>query len=198
MSSEAQIRANRLNAQLSTGPSSPEGKARVSANRRTHGLAVSRHLILPGESQAEYDALLEGLTADLNPATALEEVFVHQAAEAHWKLRRLSRYEAEMLARYPNPFLLDDEKIARRFALLARYQAATLRSFHKALEELRRLRATHAKAAQAGPSAGHTVTENEVDHSKPISPALASSSTVCAPAATSAVQPSPASAAPSA
>jgi hypothetical protein len=55
MASDAQIRANQANAQLSTGPRSPEGKERVSQNARRHGL--NSHVILP-EDQPEFDALV--------------------------------------------------------------------------------------------------------------------------------------------
>ena len=48
MASEAQIAANRANAQRSTGPRSEEGKARVAQNGLKHGLCSTR-VLLPGE-----------------------------------------------------------------------------------------------------------------------------------------------------
>ena len=39
------IRANQRNAQLSTGPKTEEGKAKVSQNRRTHGLNKLRSVM---------------------------------------------------------------------------------------------------------------------------------------------------------
>ena len=48
MSSEQQIEANRLNAQKSTGPATPEGRAAVSLNGLKYGL-YAKTLILPGE-----------------------------------------------------------------------------------------------------------------------------------------------------
>ena len=55
MSSERQIRANRLNAKQSTGPSSSDGKARVASNPLKHGLTAKR-IVLPSESAEEFEA----------------------------------------------------------------------------------------------------------------------------------------------
>ena len=52
MSSELQIEANRLNAQHSTGPSTPEGRVAVRLNGLKYGL-YAETLILPGEDPAE-------------------------------------------------------------------------------------------------------------------------------------------------
>ena len=43
MASPAQIAANRTNAQRSTGPTSPEGKARAASNSFKHGLYAPKH-----------------------------------------------------------------------------------------------------------------------------------------------------------
>jgi hypothetical protein len=45
MATEAQILANRLNAQKSTGPQTPEGKAIVSQNAVKHGLSAGQDII---------------------------------------------------------------------------------------------------------------------------------------------------------
>ena len=48
MASEEQNRANHQNAQKSTGPKTPEGKAAVHLNATKHGL-LSKEILLPGE-----------------------------------------------------------------------------------------------------------------------------------------------------
>ena len=80
------------------------------------------------------------------PGPTFEDILVHQMAEAHWKLRRIGRYEAELLAHYPNPFL--DDEAARKLAQLTRYEASARRAFHKAFEDLRRHRADQQAANQ--------------------------------------------------
>src|SRR5205823_13734609 len=84
MSSEQQIEANRLNAQKSTGPSTPEGRAAVSLNGLKYGL-YAETLILPGEDPAEFDALLDRFHAEHQPATPTEEAFVSQIVMATWR-----------------------------------------------------------------------------------------------------------------
>src|SRR5258708_29605551 len=81
MSTDRQIEANRLNAQHSTGPSTPEGRAAVRLNGLKYGL-YAETLILPGEDPAEFDALLDRLDSEHQPATPTEENFVSPIAMA--------------------------------------------------------------------------------------------------------------------
>jgi hypothetical protein len=85
--------ANQANAQLSTGPRSDEGKARSSKNSLKHGV-FAKTIVLPGESQEEFDALLAGLRKDHKPEGETESNHVRGLAEIQWRLNRLRRYEA--------------------------------------------------------------------------------------------------------
>jgi hypothetical protein len=60
MASPAQINANRQNAQHSTGPRTPEGKARSAANSLKDGFHSSR-LVIPEEMRAEFDEYRQAL-----------------------------------------------------------------------------------------------------------------------------------------
>ena len=71
MASKRQVAANGLNARLSTGPKTQDGKAQSSRNAITHGLTASRCLF-PGESAEEYQQMREALIAELMPEGALE------------------------------------------------------------------------------------------------------------------------------
>jgi hypothetical protein len=61
MATAAQISACAANAQLSTGPRSPEGKAVSSRNALKLGIYSEAH-ILPGEDPTEYAELLQDFT----------------------------------------------------------------------------------------------------------------------------------------
>jgi hypothetical protein len=90
MATEAQISANRSNAQKSTGPRTPEGKAIVSQNAITHGL-LARAGVIPGEQEHEFQAHREGLLKQLRPASPLEEVLADRIVDLSWRLQRAAR-----------------------------------------------------------------------------------------------------------
>jgi hypothetical protein len=96
--SEKQIEANRRNAQLSTGPTTPEGKNAVRLNALKHGLLARETVIATGdhrENEDDFEELLSRLCTDLDPHGALEELVVQQIAVCYWRLRRV--LHADML-----------------------------------------------------------------------------------------------------
>jgi hypothetical protein len=96
MSSERQIKANTKNAQSSTGPVSPEGKAIVSRNAIKHGIFAKDLVISTGdgrEDKLKYYQLLAELERDLVPYGSMETLLVEKIAVNYWRLRRLIRYE---------------------------------------------------------------------------------------------------------
>jgi hypothetical protein len=166
MSSQRKIEANRRNAQRSTGPKTPEGKAKVATNSCTHGLC-SRNAILPEEDPAEFHALLAGLIEEFQPATALDESHVRELASAEWRLRRIVRLEtgifittmekmrerencpntARQPARTPEERRYDENTrllglsyrlhcSGEAFTKLTRYENSIRRAYYKALKEL--------------------------------------------------------------
>jgi hypothetical protein len=70
--SEAQIAANRANAQLSTGPTTEEGKAISARNNTRHGLAgdsdADNFRVLVTEKQSHYDQRLAGFRHEWKPS----------------------------------------------------------------------------------------------------------------------------------
>ena len=90
-----QMRANRRNAQRSTGPKTQEGKDAVSFNALVHGLRAESPLI-PGEDRAKFDQHLQLLSAAWRPQDEMEKSLVEQIAVIQWKLTRLDRSEAKL------------------------------------------------------------------------------------------------------
>jgi hypothetical protein len=97
VTSEKQIQANQRNAQKSTGPKTPEGKAAVRHNALRHGL-LSRDAVVPGEDEAVFTGLGERLRDELQPVGELENMLVERIIAARWRLRRLGRVEAGIFA----------------------------------------------------------------------------------------------------
>ena len=87
--------ANRADAVRSTGPTSPEGKARSSMNAVRHGLAA-RASLLPGEDADELEQLTREMEDDLRPRGAAQREVVGRIVSLSWRLRRLARAEEAM------------------------------------------------------------------------------------------------------
>ena len=121
-----------------TGPNTPEGKARSSANAIKHGL-TSRHVVLPGENRAEFDALVARLIEEHQAKDTLEIEIIHEIAGCIWRLDRARKAESEYF--YVN-FIADKatKESERRFALILRYAGAIERELHRAITRLQQLK----------------------------------------------------------
>ncbi len=132
MSTDAQITANRANAQLSTGPRSDEGKARVSQNAVRHGLTARQLIVRNGEEKI-FEEFQQDLYHQLSPVGALEEDLFRQLLHASWNLRRIRYLEAEM---YETTDPLLDDAAERTLDRLARHHARFERTYHRAFHKL--------------------------------------------------------------
>jgi hypothetical protein len=128
MATEAQIAANRSNAQASTGPKTIEGKARVSRNAAIFGLYSAGDAVRP-EEEPTYRLFCEGFQQDLVPEGAMESTLAAEIIHAAWRLRRCAEAESTMEGG------IEDK--AQHSIDRARTQA--LRHFQRAAAELRRL-----------------------------------------------------------
>ena len=114
MATQAQIEANRRNALLSKGPTSPEGKAVSRFNGLKHGLRAEE-VVLPGEDPAEFEAQRQAWLDDWQPRSHTRSVLVDRAALAAWRLHRAAKAEADLLRATAEQAgrRFDDERILR-------------------------------------------------------------------------------------
>ncbi|MBV9156143.1 MAG: hypothetical protein JO097_07760 [Acidobacteriaceae bacterium] len=131
LSPERRAEINRQNALHSTGPCSIEGKLASSRNSLKHGLA-SGALIIPGEDPAAFEALIQDLLDEHQPANTTEELLINEMAQSYWLEQRAIRLQ--------NDCLTEDGLDEKRLALFLRYQTTHYRAFHKALDTLIRLK----------------------------------------------------------
>jgi hypothetical protein len=85
-----------------TGPRTPEGKERAKSNATKHGI-FSKHAVLKGESEEEFQALLDGLRESLGPVGVLEELLVEKLTVDYWRLPRVLIAERGEIEANPLP-----------------------------------------------------------------------------------------------
>jgi hypothetical protein len=137
MATAAQINANRLNAQNSTGPRSEAGKSASSRNHLTLGLYTRTDYVKP-EERDFYQEFRQTMYAELSPASLLEESIVSEITGATWRLRRCNAAEAD-LGEYT-----DATDKMRRSIERARASAHSL--LHRSINQLRKMKAESTKA----------------------------------------------------
>jgi hypothetical protein len=162
MSTLAKIESNRANAQHSTGPRTPEGKARVSQNAVKHGLTSSK-LFIRDDEHEEFTLFAEDLHSEILPMGALEEDLHARILHAAWNLRRLRQLEEALFADCDDPFT--DEQAAQKMSSYARHTARFERTYRNALRELRQLQ-TNRNLATAASGTGPVVLTPVVDVAK--------------------------------
>jgi len=141
MASPAQIAANRGNALHSSGPVTPEGKARVAQNAIKHGL-TAKNLVVRADEREEFESLRDSLTAELAPQGAIETLTFNQLLHAAWNLQRFRRVEVEVSTGAAADF--SDPQATSVLDRLTRYQSRAERAYFRALAELRRLQTDRA------------------------------------------------------
>ena len=133
--SEAKLAANRANAQLSTGPKTEAGKAKVSLNAVKTGLS-GRTVLLPSDDVAAYEAMVARFTERWRPATEEERLLVQSLADIDWRMQRIPVLEYGIYA-------MGEEQFAEEFASepdpnirRSRIQTKTFFTHHKKLLSL--------------------------------------------------------------
>jgi len=78
------------------GIDSPSGRKSSALNAMQHGLTAMA-ILVPGESQAEFDAHLAGYIQQFKPDSSVERDLVQTMAVARWRLRRIPVIESNMV-----------------------------------------------------------------------------------------------------
>ncbi len=156
MATLRQIKANRLNAQKSTGPRTPQGKAASAQNALKSGLDAESQFVT-GEDRSEFAALQDEYIARFQPLTPEERFQVDTLLRNEWTLRRLFRAEAQLWEYHAlradrsegvplGEALVAGNEVFRR---LQRRLTLAERSYKEAFAELERLQRTRRSLAGA-------------------------------------------------
>lgn len=95
--SEARLAANKANAQLSTGPTTTNGKAISSLNAVKTGL-TGRTILLSAEEAAAYEQHVREYIKGLSPLGHRESDLIQSIADCSWRLQRIPTLEAAIYA----------------------------------------------------------------------------------------------------
>ena len=106
--SKAQINANRRNAKRSTGPTSIQGKNKVSQNAITHGIFAASPL-LPNENTEEFKELCQGIADVYPPVDELAAGLMERIVLCLWRQKRLRVAEAAKLQISVTPEIVVEE-----------------------------------------------------------------------------------------
>ena len=96
--SAAQLTANQANAQKSTGPRTPEGKAIARFNARRHGLTGQFSCMSEGDETA-YKAFEAGMLSDLKPVGPYETQIAISIIQDEWRINRSKATENNIYGR---------------------------------------------------------------------------------------------------
>jgi hypothetical protein len=96
MATQAQILANRRNAQKSTGPRTADGKGVSAKNATKHGLFAQSDVVI-SEDQGDFDAFRDEMLAELSPVGVMESVLARRIVSLTWRLGRTERMQNELI-----------------------------------------------------------------------------------------------------
>jgi hypothetical protein len=130
MSTAAQVTANLANAQSSTGPRTEIGKAASSQNALKHGL-TAKTVLLPGEDEAAYRKLCDGMFESFAPADTPEKELIQLLCDTQWRLQRCGRIEVAILSAEAPDFKALD--------IMSKHESRLKRQYSTTLKEARNL-----------------------------------------------------------
>jgi hypothetical protein len=184
MATQSQIDANRINAQKSSGPRTPEGKANSRRNGLLHGLTAKTCMLDDEDPQGLTD--LEGALRDkYDPQDTEEDFLIERMAKARCRYNRIMPLEAAIfnirltVDQAPKEVVaalsqegqrawayLRDANGGNALSKLARYETSLLREYDRSRQELEKLQ----KIRAAKPTPPPIADELRREPDPPISP----------------------------
>jgi hypothetical protein len=156
----ARAAASRRNGAKSTGPKTPQGKARSARNALKHGLCAEEFVVLHDEDAQAFAALEASVLEELAPQGALQRFLAGRMVRAAWRLERAERIEIELLEYRMDRdgdlalALIRDGNGTRSLDTLMRYRGSAQAEFYRALRTLKALQvAAKTIVAPAQPAA---------------------------------------------
>ena len=184
MSSQSQIDANRINAQKSTGPRTPEGKARSRRNGLLHGL-TAKTCMLEDEDPEGFTDLVYEISDKYRPQDTDEDFCIERMAKARWRYNRIMPLEAAIfnirltVDQAPKEVVaalsqegqrawayMRDANGGNALSKLSRYETSLLREYDRSRQELEKLQ----KARAARPPQPPVAEELRREPDLPVSP----------------------------
>ena len=98
MPSPARLAANQANSQLSTGPRTLEGKAKVSLNAVKTAL-TGQTVLLPTDDAIKYEQFVAKFLNRFKPVGVEEETLVQSITDSLWRMLRIPSLEAAIWAK---------------------------------------------------------------------------------------------------
>jgi hypothetical protein len=133
-----------------TGPITEHGKTISSRNAAKHN-CTSQSLIVEGEDIRDFNALLEGLIAEYQPETEMQNITVQEAARAAWQLARINREFDKSQQKLYNaqPHMHEWDATQRaEFECMQRYLTRAQRAHARAFQQIEYLRKVRLQAEQ--------------------------------------------------
>jgi len=130
MATPAQITANIVNAQQSTGPRTEPGKAASSRNSLKHGL-TAQTVLLPGEDEEAYRQLRSEFFEAYDPQVGPERELVQNLCDLQWRINRCARLEVIALS--------GDTLDLKALDVISRHETRLSKLYSATLKEVREM-----------------------------------------------------------
>ncbi|MCC6365122.1 MAG: hypothetical protein IT165_16535 [Bryobacterales bacterium] len=168
--SRTRAQINRENAQKSTGPQTPAGKAASSRNALKEGFSASFAIVAPEDQQC-YDEFLIELREELQPQGVQEEDLFRRISLASWNIRRIEKLTCALYEETgADPLASDDPAIVTKLERYTRHQTLNERSYYRGIKHLRFLQESRPSTPESAPV--ETVPEPATEPGQPPSEPL--------------------------